>query len=115
MKLIHNDEKYIVIHGTLEELENGLKTIEIEKGIIKLNLKLVNTIASANAVIGILNTIIYLNTNNEINGIVSLFIALMMSIQIKKSKKLDNKLDDLEQIKEALIDYQEKNKITKTK
>ena len=28
MKLIHNDEKYIVIHGTLEELENGLKTIE---------------------------------------------------------------------------------------
>ena len=87
MKLIHNDEKYIVIHGTLEELENGLKTIEIEKGIIKLNLKLVNTIASANAIIGILNTIIYLNTNNEINGIVSLFIALMMSIQIKKSKK----------------------------
>ena len=51
MKLIHNDEKYIVIHGTLEELENGLKTIEIEKGIIKLNLKLVNTIASANAII----------------------------------------------------------------
>lgn len=114
MKLIHNDEKYIVIHGTLEELENGLKTIEIEKGIIKLNLKLVNTIASANAIIGILN-IIYLNTNNEINGIVSLFIALMMSIQIKKSKKLDNELDDLEQIKEAIIDYQEKNKITKTK
>lgn len=39
----------------------------------------------------------------------------MMSIQIKKSKKLDNKLDDLEQIKEAIIDYQEKNKITKAK
>ena len=115
MKLIHDNEKYTVIQGTLEEIENELQVIEIGAGIIKLNLKLVNSIAVANALVGILNTIVYLYTNNNINGIISLFIALMMSLQIKKSKSLDNQLDELEQMKEALIDYQEKNKITKTK
>lgn len=115
MKLIRDNEKYTVIQGTLEEIENELQVIEIGAGIIKLNLKLVNSIAVANALVGILNTIIYLNTNNSLNGIISLFIALMMSLQIKKSKSLDNQLDELEQMKEALIDYQEKNKITKTK
>lgn len=113
MKLVHNDEKYTVLSGTLEEALEYLEVIELEETRVNFNLKLLNKFSIATAFLGVINTAFYLYNNSGISGIASLIVAASLFGQIRSSKKMDLELDKLMLAKAALNEFCNKSKTRK--